>query len=111
MKKILFGIILLCTLSLAFAETTTTTKALQSNQGTMNGNNVTGLQLDSPTVSRAANASSIMSKTEADTLRAHEGRLLATSNVDGIKVGNVGNDDLIYILVVVLLVVLIIAVI
>ncbi|MBL0063001.1 MAG: hypothetical protein IPP40_16345 [bacterium] len=111
MKKVLFGITLLCTLSLAFGETTTTTQALQSNQGATNGNNATGLFLDSPTSSRATNASSIMSKTEADTLRAHEGRLLATSDMNGIKVGNVGNDDLIYILVVVLLVVLIIAVI
>ena len=111
MRTIFFGIILLCTLSLGFAETATTTQALPSTQGTINGHDLSGLMLDSPTVSKAANASTILSKTEADTLRALEGRLLATSNVDGIKVGNVGNSDLVYILVVVLLVVLIIAVI
>ena len=111
MKKVLFGITLLCTLSLAFAETATTTQALQTEQVATNRHDASGLMLDSPTVSQAENASSVMSKTEADTLRALEGRLLATSNVDGIKVGNVGNSDLVYILVVVLLVVLIIAVI
>lgn len=111
MKKTLFGIILLCSLSLAFAETAATNPATTSRQESSREYTALGVLLESPTLSRSDNSTPIVSKTEFDSLRTQEGRMLATSNIDAIKVGNVGNNDLIYILVVVLLVVLIIAVI
>lgn len=111
MKMLILGLTLLFMLSLASAgqedsktNSTPTTVTQQTDLATADPS-------ASGSPSQSALRSPVMSRVEADSLRIVEGTLFTNSDVSDIRVGSVGNNDLIYILVVVLLVVLIIAVI
>lgn len=110
MKTICMSIALLFVMTIAFATTgapsvdsKANAKAQQSQQGTNE-------QISAPATSHSGHGAAIMSRAEADSLSVRGDSLMAQSDVGDIKVGAIGSEDLIYILVVILLVVVIIAV-
>lgn len=111
MKMLILGLALLFSLSLAFAGQKNAATNSTPVPPTQQTDITSADQSASTSHSQRAVRSPVMSRVEADSLRIAEGTLLSNTDVNAIRVGSVGNDDLIYILVVVLLVVLILAVI
>ena len=110
MKIVYVGLVVLCALTLAYAATgnrSTDSKAVPSADP---NSQVSDQQVATPTASSNGQSAAVMSRAEADSLRVQSDSLVAQSGISDIAVGNIGSDELIYILVVVLLVVLIVSV-
>ncbi len=110
MKLVYVGLVLLCTLTLAYAATGNLSADPNSKPATHQSGQALDKQVSSPAPSPSDQSAAILSRAEADSLRIQGDRLSAQSDVAEIKVGSISNDELIYILVVVLLVVLIVSV-
>jgi hypothetical protein len=110
MKIVLVGLFLLCTLALAGAATVNPSPAAESKPALAQSAPASDAQLSKLGSSPGDQSAAILSRAEADSLRMQGDSLFAQSGVREVKVGAVGGDDLIYILVVVLLVVVILAV-
>jgi hypothetical protein len=110
MKIVYVGLVLLWTMTLAFAATENTSTEPVSKQATHQSEQASFGQVSIPAPSQSDRSAAVLSRAEADSLSARGDSLLAQSGVGEIMVGSVGNSELIYILVVVLLVVLIISV-
>jgi hypothetical protein len=110
MKIVLVGLVLLWTLSLAWAQTGNPSIDPKSKQVAHQDEHVTNGQVSTPAHSHVGHGAAILSRTEADSLHLQGDGQLAASGVSEIKVGEINGSDLIYILVVVLLVVVILAV-
>ena len=100
----------MATLSLATAGTGITHSDAVKTQTHQLNISATDIQLDGPTLSTPSRSSAIISRSEADSMRSQEMNLLSNTEVSDIRVGAVGNNELIYILLVVLIVVVIIKV-
>lgn len=110
MKVVYVGLVLLCMLTLACAATGSLSTDPQSKPAAHQSGRASDGQVSSPAPSQSDQSTAILSRVEADSLRVQGDRLSAQSDVSEIKVGSIGNDELIYILVVVLLVVVILSV-
>ena len=110
MKVVLVGLVLLCALTLVFAATGDPATSPKSTQATHESGQASDGQITTPAPSQSGSSAAVMSQTEADSLRVQGDSLMAQSSIGEIAVGNIGSDELIYILVVVLLVVLIVSV-
>jgi hypothetical protein len=110
MKIVYVGLVLLCTLALAWAVTGNPSTDSQSKPAAHQSGQASDGQVSSPAPSQSDQSAMILSQAEADSLSLQGDSLLAQSGVGDIKVGSIGSDELIYILVVVLLVVVILSV-
>lgn len=110
MKVVYVGLALLCMLTLACATTGNPSTDPQSKPATHESGQALDKQIVSPAPSQSDQSTAILSRAEAESLRVQGDRLLAQSDVGDVKVGSIGSDELIYILVVVLLVVVILSV-
>jgi len=110
MKLVYVGIILLWTMTLAFAATENPSTATVSKEATHQSDQVSVGQVTAPAPLQSDKSAAIFSRVEAETLTLQGDSLLASAGVGEIMVGSIGTDELIYILVVVLLVVLIVSV-
>jgi|SRR3989339_157623 len=110
MKLVYVGIILLWTMSLAFAATENPSTTTVSKQATQQSEQVSVGQVSAPAPIQSDKSAAIFSRVEAEALTLQGDSLLAQAGVGQIMVGSIGSDELIYILVVVLLVVLIVSV-
>ena len=110
MKIVYVGLALLCTLTMACAITGNPTMDSQSKPVPQQIEQAPVGQISTLAPSANDHNAAVMSHAEADSLRVQGDRVMAQSGVNEIAVGSLGNDDLIYVLVVVLLVVLIIAI-
>lgn len=111
MKVFCFGILILWMASLTFAENPTTAPVATQGTELEQGHDANTSAHASPASAPTAREFSILSGSEADSLRAQQLAFVSETGVEDVKVGAVGTNELIYILVVVLLVVVIIKVI
>jgi len=110
MKIVYVSLILLWTMTFAFAATDNPSTEPTPKKATHQSEQASFEQVTAPTPSRSDKNAAIFSRAEAEALTVQSDSLLAQTGVGEIMVGSVGNSELVYILVVVLLVVLIISV-
>jgi hypothetical protein len=110
MKIVYVGLVLLWTMTLAFAATENSSTEPASKQATHQSEQTSQIQVSTQLPTQSDRGAAVFSRVEAEALTMQGDSLLAQAGVGEIMVGSIGDSELIYILVVVLLVVLIVSV-